>query len=59
LRDGKHVRRRTLANLSLLPIEQIEAIRRILKGERLGPVEEGLEVVRSCAHGHVAAVLDR
>jgi transposase len=56
VRDGKHVRKRTLANLSSLPIEQIEAIRRILKGERLGPVEDGLEVVRSRAHGHVAAV---
>lgn len=57
VRDGKHVRKRTLANLSSLPIEQIEAIRRILKGERLGPVEDGLEVVRSRGHGHVVAVL--
>ena len=57
VRDGKHVRKRTLANLSSLPIEQIEAIRRILKGERLGPVEDGLEVVRSRAQGHVEAVL--
>jgi len=56
VRDGKHVRKRTLANLSSLPIEQIEAIRRILKGERLGPVEDGLEVVRSRPHGHVEAV---
>ena len=55
VRDGKRVRKRTLANLSSLPIEQIEAIRRILKGERLGPVEDGLEVVRSLAHGHVDA----
>src|SRR5262252_7234598 len=56
VRDGKHVRKRTLANLSSLPIEQIEAIRRILKGERLEPVEDGLEVVRSRPHGHVEAV---
>jgi Transposase DDE domain len=56
VRDGKHVRKRTLANLSSLPIEQIEAIRRVLKGERLGPVKDTLEVVRSRAHGHVAAV---
>src|SRR5262252_8528202 len=56
VREGKHVRKRTLANLSSLPIEQIEAIRRILTGERLGPVEDGLEVVRSRAHGHVEAV---
>jgi hypothetical protein len=57
VREGKRVRKRTLANLSSLPIEQIEAIRRILKGEKLGPVEDGLEVVRSRAHGHVEAVL--
>jgi hypothetical protein len=56
-REGKRVRKRTLANLSSLPIDQIEAIRRILKGERLGPVADGLEVVRSRAHGHVEAVL--
>jgi len=56
VREGKHVRKRTLANLSALPIEQVEMIRRVLKGERLGPVEDGLEVVRSLAHGHVDAV---
>jgi transposase len=56
VREGKRVRKRTLANLSSLPLDQIEAIRRILKGERLGPVEDGLEVVRSLAHGHVEAV---
>jgi hypothetical protein len=54
-REKGRVRKRTLANLSSLPLEQIEAIRRILKGERMGPVEDGLEVVRSRAHGHVEA----
>lgn len=56
VRDGKHVRKRTLANLSSLPIEQIEMIRRVLKGERLGPVEDGLECIASKHHGHVDAV---
>jgi hypothetical protein len=51
LREGKHVRKPTLANLSALPIEQVEIIQRVLKGERLGPVEDGREVVRSLAHG--------
>ena len=46
-----------LANLSSLPIEQIEAIRWHAKCERLGPVEDDLEVVRSRPHGHVTAVL--
>ena len=56
VREGKHVRKRTLANLSALPLEQIEMIRRVLKGEHLAPAADGLEVVRSQAHGHVEAV---
>ena len=56
VRDGKRVRKRTLANLSSLPLEQIEMIRHVLKGERLGPVEDGLECVGSVHHGHVEAV---
>ena len=56
VRDGRHVRKRTLANLSSLPIEQIEMIRRVLKGERLGSVEGGLDCVRSAHHGHIEAV---
>jgi transposase len=56
VREGKRVRKRTLANLSSLPLDQIEAIRRVLKGEKLGPMGNGLEVVRSRAHGHVEAV---
>jgi hypothetical protein len=47
IRDGKRVRKRTVANLSALPIAQVEMIRRVLKGEKLGPVESALEVVRS------------
>ena len=56
VRDGKRVMKRTLANLSSLPLDQIEMIRRVLKGEKLGPVEAGLEVIRSAHHGHVEAV---
>ncbi len=56
VREGKRVKKRTLANLSSLPLEQIETIRRVLKGERLGPAGAGLEVTRSQAHGHVEAV---
>jgi hypothetical protein len=57
IREGKRVRKRTIANLSALPIEQAEMIRRVLKGEKLGPLESALEVVRSQAHGHIEAVL--
>lgn len=56
VRIGKRVTKRTLANLSSLPIEQIEAIRRVLKGEKLGPVGGGLECTQSRHHGHVDAV---
>lgn len=56
VREGKRVRKRTLANLSSLPIEQIEAIRRVLRGERLGPVGDGFECIASRHHGHVEAV---
>jgi hypothetical protein len=57
IREGTRVRKRTIANLSALPVEQAEMIRRVLKGEKLGPLESALDVVRSAAHGHVEAVL--
>ncbi len=56
-RDGKTVRKRTLANLSSLPMDQVEAIRRILKGDNLVRVEDAFQTVSSRAHGHVKAVL--
>jgi Transposase DDE domain len=56
VRDGRHVKSETLANLSALPIDQIEAIRRVLKGEKLGPVGDSLECIATRQHGHVEAV---
>jgi transposase len=55
-REGQKVRKRTLANLSALSDEQIEAIRAVLSGVAVRPVEELFEVVRSRPHGHVQAV---
>jgi len=55
-REGGKVRKRTLANLSALSAEQIDAIRRALKGERLVPVSEVFEATQSFHHGHVQAV---
>ena len=55
-RDGTHVRKRTLANLSSLSDQQILAIRAVLRGQQLGPVAAGFEVIASRAHGHVRAV---
>jgi hypothetical protein len=56
IREGKRIRKRTIANLSALTLEQAEAIRCVLKGEGLAPAGR-LECLRSLAHGHVEAVL--
>ncbi|MGH8196508.1 MAG: IS1634 family transposase, partial [Woeseiaceae bacterium] len=55
-RDGKKVRKRTLANLSSLSDEQLTAIRAILQGQQLRPVETLFEVIASRPQGHVEAV---
>lgn len=55
-REGAKVRKRTLANLSALSAAQIEALRRTLRGEKLVPVMDLFEIVRSPHHGHVQAV---
>jgi transposase len=55
-REGKKVRKRTLANLSALSDEQIESIRAVLSGQSLRPVEQLWQTVRSRPHGAVQAV---
>lgn len=55
-REGKKVRKRTLANLSALSDEQIEAIRAVLSGQSMHPVEELWRATRSRSHGAVQAV---
>lgn len=57
VREGKRVRKETVANISGLPPEAIEAVRRVLKGEALLAAGEAFRIERSLAHGHVAAVL--
>ena len=56
-REGKKVRKRTIANLSHWPEEQIETLRLLLKGKRLAPVDALFEKISSRHHGHVDAVL--
>jgi hypothetical protein len=57
-REGKRVRKRTLANLSDWPSEKIEALRAVLKGAPIGTkLEDAFEIIRSRPHGHIAAVL--
>lgn len=56
-REGKKIRKRTVANLSALPMDQVELLRRILKGETLVPADEAFQIERAEPHGHVAAVV--
>jgi Transposase DDE domain len=55
-REGGKVRNETVANLSRLPAETVELIRRSLAGERFIPASAGARVARSLPHGHAAAV---
>lgn len=55
-REGGKVKKRTLANLSKLPMDQVQLIRRVLKGEQLVPVDTLFDVSASPHHGHVQAV---
>jgi hypothetical protein len=55
-RDGGKVRKETLANLSHLPDEAIEAVRLALAGRTVIDADAAVEVTRSLPHGHVAAV---
>jgi len=56
VREGTRIVKRTLANLSALSREQAEAIRAVLKGEPLAPVDSLFEIVRSRTHGAVQAI---
>ncbi|MGH7761686.1 MAG: IS1634 family transposase [Candidatus Dormibacteraceae bacterium] len=56
-REGSKVKTRTLANLSHWPLAKIERLRRVLRDEVLPDGGEGLSMLRSLPHGHVAAVL--
>jgi transposase len=56
-REGKKTLKRTIANLSHWPDEDVEALRLLLKGKKLLPKDEVLAIERSTPHGHVQAVL--
>jgi len=56
-REGGKVNNETLGNLSHLPAEVIELIRRALRGETLVPAGAAFQILRSRPHGHVAAVV--
>ena len=56
--DGK-VKHLTVGNLSDLPNDLIEVIRKRLTGQPLPTENDEFEIVRSLPHGHVTAVLGR
>jgi hypothetical protein len=56
-RDGGKVKNRTLKNLSGWPAERVALLRAVLRGDRLVPAGEGLEILRALPHGHVLAAL--
>ena len=59
-REGKRIRKKTLANLSKLPPEVVDGFRTVLRGGlAVQDPSDLLRVERSWAHGHVAAVVAR
>jgi transposase len=56
-REGKTIRKRTLANLTNWPEAKVEALKGLLKGEPLVKASERFAIERSLPHGHVEAIL--
>jgi transposase len=56
-REGGKVKKETLANLSRLPPEAIDAVRATLRGEVLVAAAGAFEIERSLPAGHVTAAL--
>src|ERR671922_1570882 len=57
IREGKKTRKRTLANLSDWPQEQVETLRRVLRNERLVSPDDLFATRKTLPHGHVEAIL--
>jgi hypothetical protein len=56
-REAGKTKNRTLTNLSRWPAERIEQLRAVLRGDKLLPAAEAVEIVRALPHGHVLAAL--
>jgi len=56
-REGGKVRHQTVGNISHLPPDLIDTIRRRLQGDEAPSGDGKFEILRSLPHGHVAAVL--
>lgn len=56
-REGKKIIKRTIANLTDWPAEKVDALRRVLRGEKLVTPSELFRIERSLPHGHVEIIL--
>jgi len=56
-REGKKIRKKTIANLSDWPMEKVEALRAVLRGDELVSPDSLFAIERSLPHGHAKAVL--
>lgn len=56
-REGKKIRKRTLANLSDWPRHKVETLRRLLSDETLVSPNDVFSTEQTLAHGHVEAIL--
>ncbi len=56
-RQGDKVKSQTVGNLTALPPAAIDAVRAILRGEPVGPLDRVFAIERSLPHGNVLAVL--
>lgn len=56
-REGKKIKKRTVANLTDWPEEKIELLRRVLKGKLLVSPKEAFKIEQSLPHGHVEIIL--
>src|SRR5258708_18762381 len=56
-REAGKTKNRTLANLSGWPAERIEQLRAVLRGDKLLPAAEAVEIVRALPPGHLLAAL--
>src|SRR2546428_6655331 len=56
-REGKKVRRRTVANLTPWPTAKLEALRRLRRDEPLAPPQRGFVVEHTLPHGAVEAIV--
>src|SRR5262245_31127710 len=56
-RQGRQVKHQTLANLSHLPADTLDLVRRSLQGQAFCAAGDHFRILNSKPHGHVEAIL--